>query len=200
MDVAANPTYPREGGTPVAQMPLQNQGPSPFYPPMCIQTHWDPTAILRHTLPTVYVPQALDPRPWSKVCLQYVTAGDTAPAPTVSPNTMLPTGGQFYPTSRYASAIDNESKLRGLDRPLGTCEADQYEPNERGDMYDQSVIVPGGAANLEQRLENIQYPKTLLTAGPYPCRFENDKSNFARSDRAFNNTTKQDRYKLLGKV
>jgi len=91
--------------------------------------------ILRRTLPTQHVAQTLDPRPWAKICLQYTTTGEDVPAPQVGPEVVLPSGGQFYPASRYSAAIDSESQLRRLDRPLGTCEGDQYVPPETGDMF-----------------------------------------------------------------
>jgi hypothetical protein len=31
--------------------PLVNEGPSDFFPPVCNQFHFDPTQIIRHTLP-----------------------------------------------------------------------------------------------------------------------------------------------------
>jgi hypothetical protein len=199
MDVAAHPSYPREQGTPVSQVPFRDQGPRPFYPAMCIQTHWDPTAILRRTLPTQYVPQTLDPRPWAKICLRYTTTGEDLGAPEVPASTVLAGAGQFYPTSRYMEGIDAESQLRRLDRPLGTCEKDQYEPSMQGDMFNQRLLVP--TATTDTRLvDEATNPKVLITAAPYVCRHQNDLKNIALSDRMFNNATKQDRYKLLGKV
>jgi len=198
MEVSGPPNHPRELGSPVSDAPITGEGPRPFYPPMCIQTHWDPGMILRRTLPTAHVAQTLDPRPWAKVCLQYTTTGEDVPAPIVDPSVVLPPGGQFYPASRYSAAIDNESQLRRLDRPLGTCDEDQYRPPESGDMFNSRLLVPRSAA-VSSRVAEVAFPKTLMMAGPYPCRHENDVKNLELSDRLFNNATKQDRYKLLGK-
>lgn len=199
MEFSGPPNYPREGGTPVSQMPFDGEGPRPFFPPMCLQTHWDPSMIIRRTLPTQHVGQALDPRPWTKVCLQYTTAGEDVPAPQVDRSTVLPSGGQFYPASRYSAAINDESALRRLDRPLGTCDDEQFYPDPRGDMYNSRLLVPETPA-VSARVAEVAFPKALMSAGPYPCRYENDTKNMGLSDRLFNNATKQDKYKLKKEV
>ena len=183
----------------MSQMPFDGEGPRPFFPPMCLQTHWDPSMIIRRTLPTQHVGQALDPRPWTKVCLQYTTAGEDVPAPQVDRSTVLPSGGQFYPASRYSAAINDESALRRLDRPLGTCDDEQFYPDPRGDMYNSRLLVPETPA-VSARVAEVAFPKALMSAGPYPCRYENDTKNMGLSDRLFNNATKQDKYKLKKEV
>lgn len=197
--VGGLPFYPREQGTLVNDAGFGPEGPRPFFPAVCLKTHWDPTMILRHTLPTQPVPQALDPRPWTKICLQYTTAGEDVVAPPIDPSTVMPTGGQTYPNSRYVAAINDESALRRLDRPLGTCDEEQYYPNPRGDMYVGQLLVPKSAA-VSARVAETAFPKALMSSGPYPCRYENDVKNMGISDRLFNNATKQDKYKLKAEV
>jgi len=153
--------------------------------------------IIKRSLPNAPVEQTLDPRPWTKVCLEYVTAGEDVPAPAVGPDVVLPSGGQFYPASRYSAAIDNESALRRLDRPLGTCDKDQYYPPLGGDMYNSRLLVHRSERTSRQ-VRELEFPKVLMSAGPYPCRREMDVQNIELSDRVFLNATKQDRYKLLG--
>lgn len=206
MDMSVTPpmNYPRELGSPVQDLPLGNQGPADFYPPVCLKTHWDPTAILRHTLPSGGRSLALplDPRPWTRVCMQYTTAGEQERAPDVPSNVVLPSGGQFYPPGRYQAAIDEESQLRRLDRPLGTCEGNQWEPSLRSDMFNAHVLVPDRAPPADPtRVHEISFPKALLRTGPYDCREANDRAAVAlTSDFIFNNATKQDRYKTMGKA
>ena len=204
MSTEATPpmNYPREQGSPVGPFPLTNEGPDPFFPAVCLKTHWDPTTILRRTLPSGYVAQPLDPRPWAKICMEYTTTGDAQPAPATPDSVVMPSGGQFYPPDKYQRAIDAESQLRRLDRPLGTCEADQWEPTLRSDMFNARILVPDRAAPSDPaRIQEVAYPKALLRSGPYPCREEADKINTAMtSDFVFNNATKQDRYKLMGKT
>jgi hypothetical protein len=195
-------SYPRNGGSPVYDLPLNSEGPDPFFPPVCLKSHWDPTQILRRTLPAGYVAQPLDPRPWTRICMQYTTAGSgDQPAPPTDPNMVLPSGGQFYPPDRYANAIDAESQLRRLDRPLGTCEADQWEPTIRSDMYDARQLVPRDSVPRDpSRIQELAYPKALLRAGPYACREADDRAAVALSSEFnFNQATKQDRYKLMNK-
>lgn len=193
--------FPRERGSPTYDGPLQSEGPKPFYPPVCLQSHWDPTAILARTLPQGYVPQPTDPRPWTRICMEYTTAGEQMPAPPVNPSIDMPSGGQFYPPGRYSAAIDSESALRRLDRPLGLCEANQWEPELGSDMYDSRKLVPRRSVPSDpRRIQEVAFPKALLRSGPYECRAKADALNMSLgSDYMFNNATKQDRYKLMGK-
>jgi hypothetical protein len=200
MEYEGTMNYPKERGSLVGSSPIVSEGPSPFYSPMCIKSHWDAEAILRKTLPTEHIGQALDPRPWARICMEYTTTGEDSVAPAVNASAVLPSGGQFYPVSRYMAAIDDESKLRRLDRPLETCDADQFQPNAQGDMYNSRILVPRVQTVNPHLIEEVAFPKALMTAGPYDCRNDMDRQNMNLSDRLFNNSTKQDRYKLLGKV
>ena len=193
--------YPVEKGSPVMEYPLKNEGPVDFFPPVCLKTHWDPTMILKRTLPDGYVPQSTDPRPWTRICMEYTTAGEQDSAPEVNPAIVMPMGGQFYPASKYREAIDDESKLQGLDRPLGLCEGNQWQPNERGDMFNSRLLVPERKGGIDpKKIEELAYPKALLRSGPYDCRAQNDAYAVkASSDYIFNNATKQDRYKQMNK-
>jgi len=201
MDSVGSTKIPRELGSPVLQLPMNNEGPGDFFPSVCLQTHWDPTKILRHTLPDGYVAQSLDPRPWTRICMEYTTAGEQSQAPNVDPSIVMPTGGGFYPASKYVAAIDDESKLRALDRKLGICEDDQFEPNPNGDMYNARLLVPERKTVADSsEIQELAYPRALLRNGPYDCRESNDKVNIANSsDFLFNNATKQDRYKAMNK-
>jgi hypothetical protein len=107
---------------------------------------------------------------------------------------VFPAGGEFYPPTRYSSAIDQESLLRRLDRPLGTCDNSQYEPNPRGDMYRANQMVPERQQPTTDMVKELAMPQALLRAGPYDCRVEADRANWARSTSLFNNATKQQRY------
>ncbi len=192
---------PRLKTSPVAEMPLRSEGPVDFYPPVCLKSHWDPTQILKRTLPDRYVAQALDFRPWTRVCLRYTTAGPEEAAPTVRDDVVLPSGGQFYPAERYAGAIDAESQLRRLDRPLGTCDTKQWEPNAAGDLFNARVLLPARSQPPSSAMvEELAYPRALLRSGPYDCRAEQDRVNVALvGGTMFNAATKQERYKRMGK-
>lgn len=194
------PNYPLERGTPVGQAETTNEGPRPFFPPMCVSSHWDPTAIIRKTLPTEYVPQMLDPRPWAKICTEYVTTGEDIPPAHIDADIVMPSGGGTYPIGRYMEAIDKESLLRRLDRPLGTCEKDQFTPNASGDMFNARMLVPKSGTINPGLISEVSFPKVLMTNGPYECRKEMDDINMNLSRNLFNNATKQDRYKRKGQV
>lgn len=165
-----------------------------LFPPVCLRSHWDPTRILARTLPNQQVATPLDPRPYTKICLNYVTTQDFEDAPRPSDNVIFPMGGTVYPPTRYREAIDEESLLRRLDRPLGTCEKDQYEPAPSGNLFRPNVTVPDRGPANPAFIQELAMPQALFREGPYPCRVEAEKAAWERSARPFNNTTKQDRY------
>jgi len=200
MDVPGKPNYPRELSSPVSPFTFDAEGPRPFFPTVCLKTHWDPGMILARTLPNEYVPQALDPRPWAKICLQYTTSGENGPAPIVPEDTFLPSGGKFYPASKYAEAIDAESLLRRQDRPLGTCDKDQYYPRKNGDMYTQRALVPHFNNVDSGRISELALPKVARNVSEYECRAQADAINMSLSPKMFFNATKQNRYALKGRV
>ena len=131
--------YPTEG-----TYPLKNEGPNNFFPPVCNQFHFDPTQVLKHTLPeqNYSVPLPLGPRPWTKVCLEYVNSATNEPAPNVDPNIAFPAGGFFQDPNKYLASVDSESQLRRLDQKLRKCDGGQYEPNQNGDMFNGRILVP----------------------------------------------------------
>lgn len=184
------------------RFPIQNEGPAGanFTPPLKLCSHWDPTMVLRHVLPNQQVALPLDFRPYTKVCLEYVTSAPPEAAPAPPNNMVFPSGGEFYPPNRYAQAIDQESLLRRQDRPLGTCEADQFTPNPTGDMFNNRMLIPERSDPLNaQFISELSMPRVLLNVGPYHCRAEADARNTARSELLFNNATKQQRYEKATK-
>jgi hypothetical protein len=182
--------YPNEGN-----VPLKNEGPRDFFPPVCNQFHFDPTQIIKHTLPEQHynIPLPLDPRPWTKVCLEYVNSSTNEPAPQIDPNIAFPAGGFFQDPNRYLDSIDSESQLRRLDQPLRKCDIGKYEPNPKGDMFNSRILVPSNPSKFS-KIPEVAMPKAVLTMGPYVCRAEADKINMAVSNKQFFNATKQERY------
>ena len=188
---------PRQGSSTTSGVPFGPSPTQPLFPPVCLKYHWDPTAVLRHIVPLGSPqPMALDPRPWTKVCLEYVNSGRASEQAPVPPKDMVfPSGGEFYPPTRYSSNIDRESLLRRLDRPLGTCDKDQYEPPRSGDMYVPNQTVPERSNPPSSSLvQELAMPQVLLRVAPYDCREQADTSNWSRSPFLFNNATKQQRY------
>lgn len=196
MDAVPPRNFPRERGTPVQTVPFAsaNDNAQSFYPPVCLQSHWDPTMILRHSLPTTYVALPMDPRPWTRICMEYTTAGENEAAPPISSDITLPSGGQHYPPTRYLEAVDSESRLRRLDRHLGTAEIKQYVPSSKSDMFTQRPLLPERKMDTKF-ISELAMPQAILRTGPYPCREEADGINMERSKKLFNNATKQDKYK-----
>jgi hypothetical protein len=186
---------PYAKGSPTESFPISSSETKPFFPPVCLKTHWDPTMIYSRSVPTSYVPLPLDFRPYTKVCLEYRTSAPEQKAPEIADNVVFPQGGEVYPPDRYLRAVDKESLLRRLDRPLGTCDEKEYEPPQTSDMYVDRMLVPKSNKPPSRFVEEISMPSALLRAGTYHCRAEADEKNWSRSTRLFNNATKQDRYK-----
>jgi len=162
---------------------------------VCLRSHWDPEQIIRRTLPnSVPIHLPLDPRPWTKVCLEYTTSAEFEDAPRPGDHVVFPSGGTFYPPTRYREAIDNESDLRRLDIPLGMCERDQYIPPRTGNMYMPNSTVPDRGPQTTQFVEELSFPKACMRGADYECRAEAQKEAWGRSRNLFNNATKQDRY------
>jgi len=178
--------------------PIRASTTKPFFPAVCLKSHWDPTAMLRRIVPQgPSQPLPTDFRPWVKVCMDYTTSGPTEGSVMQTPTGMVfGPGGEFYPNDRYAAAINNESLLRRLDRPLGTCDEKQYEPNRNGDMYNPGILVPRYGAPSSKMVSELAMPRALIRpGGGYECRARDDKRSTARAQQLFNNPTKQQRFK-----
>lgn len=187
--------FPTEGN-----FPLENQGPADFFPPVCNEFHFDPTQIIRHTLPeqgqSNSIPLPLDPRPWAKICLEYRNSSKNEPAPYTDPNIAFPGGGFFQDPNKYLASVNSESSLRRLDQRLRKCDIGQFEPDTNGDMFNSRILVVrenNKFAGLRE-ISELALPKATITAGPYKCREEADSVNMSVSRKIFFNTTKQDRY------
>ena len=177
--------------------PIKSSTTTPFFPPVCLKSHWDPTSMLRRIVPQgPSQPLPLDFRPWVKVCMNYTTSGQTELAPNPPAGMVFGPGGTFYPPGRYAQAIGDESALRRLDRPLGTCDDKQYEPNPNGDMYHPEILVPHYGGTTSKMVSELAMPRVLIRpTGGYNCRSQDDVLNVSRSREMFNNSTKQQRFK-----
>ena len=165
--------------------------------------HWDPTMVYRYTIPEVYGAQALpmDPRPWTKICLQYVNSSPPEYAPS-PPSDMVFTGaGESKPPTRYLQAIDSESQLRRLDRPLnndlltkGNCRSRQYALPENSDAFQQYVLLPPQSAPQSSMARELADPAVLERNGQYKCSEEAMICSLKGAPRFFLNATKQNRY------
>lgn len=186
----------RPAGYPFQSATVQNPN---LFPPVCIRSHWDPTQIAKRTLPQTLVATPLDPRPWTKVCLEYTTSSEFEDAPRPADSVVFPSGGSVYPPNRYKEAIDRESELRRLDRRLGTCERDQYIPPRSGDMYSASALLPERHPLNNRFISELSIPQATLRDGVYDCVADAQAAAFSRSPMPFNNATKQSRYAVQRK-
>ena len=165
-----------------------------LFPPVCLKTHWDPTKMLRHILPTRHVTLPQDFRPLVKVCTEYKTSAPAQEAPLPPSDMVFPMGGSVYPPGRYSSAIDRESVLRTLDQPLDrVCAVKQYIPSVKSNMYVPGSTLPEYHTS-NTFVAELAMPQALLRKDGVTCRSSNDSAYFERSGRLFHNPTKQDRY------
>ncbi len=190
------------------------QGPKTWneaFPPICLRTHWDPTAVSRQILPGVAQRNlALDPRPASMICKQYYTTspGDAAvhsypvmeqmyappalkggmqrPDATAQQIPFPPGGaaGLGFPYGSYNPAA--ESDVLRLGEPLTKCAGKRYMPPRGVPAPDASMHdVPGADMNPH-------IPANVVSTSTH-CRAEDDTAAWNRSSRLFFNPTRYDR-------
>lgn len=165
------------------------------FPKQCQTFHWDPTKVVQHILPQQQTELPLGPRPWTKVCLTYTTTAPLEAPPAVPDSVVFPPGGDVYPPARYLQAVDQESLLRRLDRPLGTCEGEQYTPSRDSTLFRSGSTVPRRPqAPMTQFIQELAMPQALFREGPYECRAEQDALNLQKNQSIFNNATKSGKY------
>jgi hypothetical protein len=184
-----SPTY--ETAEHPASFPIESADNPNLFPPVCLRTHWDPEMIIRRSLPSARISLPLDPRPLTKVCMEYVTDAPFEMAPKIPDSLVFPSGGVFYPPTRYRAAVDRESQLRRLDRPLGTCEAEQFTPQKN--MYIPNATVPDRGKPNDRFIQELAFPMALMRNSTYDCRRENDLEAMSMNSKMFNNATKHNR-------
>ena len=185
----APPTY--QTAEHPAEYPITSAENTNLFPPVCIRSHWDPEMIIRRSLPSVRVSLPLDPRPLTKVCMEYVTDSPFEMAPRPPDSLVFPSGGAFYPPTRYRNAVDRESLLKRLDRPHGTCEKEQFAPEY--DMYTPNSTVPDRGKPNDRFIQELAFPMALMRSGTYDCRRNNDEEAMSLNGKMFNNATKHNR-------
>lgn len=193
-------------------------GPLTFqeaFPPACITSHWDPTAVSDYVLPwgDRLGAQSMDPRPAARICAQYYTqsegdapmkapegAGDVFEMTAVqgglrtldvgaapSAAAAVPPGGAAgFGVPYKGYNVAAESDVLRLDEGLTKCKERRYQPRD-GVVADATNIIPGVSAVPEGEFATI----VSRTAG---CREADDAAAWDRSGRLFNNSTKTDRY------
>lgn len=203
--VSSRMSFP--GGITPAQYPIGNDTTlDPKLSRYCAPRHWDPTMIFRRSVPGGMQDNSLslpmDPRPWAKICLQYVNSGPAEPAPAVPPTMVLPGASEFYPPGRYSAAINDESLLRRLDRPLnndllpgrGSCFPQQYTLPETSDALQQYVLLPPQQPPKSKMVRDLADPPVLQHLGQYKCSEEAMICNLRGAPRIFNNFTSLSKY------
>ncbi len=194
------------GGITPSPFPIQNDTTlDPKLTNYCAPRHWDPTMIFRYSVPggmgTNSLPLPMDPRPWTKICMQYVNSGPAEPAPPVPQSLVIPGAGQFYPPGRYSAAINQESVLERLDRPLnedllpGSCPGfKQYTLPATSDSLQQWSLLPPQTPPKSKMARDLEHPAVLERMGQYKCSEEAMVCNLKGAPRFFNNFTSLSKY------
>jgi hypothetical protein len=195
------------GGISPAKFPIGNDNVLNNLTNYCAPRHWDPTMIFRYSVPggmesqqSIQLP--MDPRPWAKICLQYVNSGPAEAAPSVPASMVIPGASEFYPPNRYSEAINNESILRRLDRPLNDdllpgkngCFPEQYKMSSRSDALQQWSLLPPQTQPKSKMARSLADPPVLERSGQYKCSEEAMVCDLKASPRFWNNFTKLSKY------
>jgi hypothetical protein len=186
--------------------------PAEAFPPACLRTHWDPTMVAAHILPSHYVAQPTDPRAAVRICSQYVTATPPAARGSVPlfdpradlpstpaaflggphrPGSDAPAGGAMPPGGAAARGFPfvaydpaHEADLLRMTEPLTRCSERRYLPQ----YASRETAVPVAHAPAAST-EAESVPAFTNKAG---CREADDHAAWARSPRAFMNMTRYD--------
>ena len=180
---------------------LQDRSFATMFPPVCIKYHWDAEEVAKkYILPAdTRVPLPVDPRPLVKNCTQYLTttpasvypASDRAARSALGLTTQP--GGSArngVPYEVYANNLGVESELY-LDHPQNKCDENKFIPAPDSDLYTNRHAPPQKASDSFTELSRAL--ATIVPAGPYACRSQQDERNWEKSPRLFNNPTREDR-------
>jgi len=191
------------------------------FPPVCLKTHWDPTMVTTHVLPTTKQRDlAMDPRPSSKICTAYFNTSmgdagiedsyDNQPlnvpsaflggfkrpvSHTANSSSVMPPGGAAslgFPFSVYQERVNNETDVLRINEPLTRCAEKRYIPNG-------GLPAPASSTNkipdADVSQSSLLSPFATLVKTQAGCRNNDDESAWNRSARLFFNPTRYDRTK-----
>ena len=168
----------------------------------CVPSHWDATMIYKYSIPT---DQTLDlpltPRPYAKICLEYRTSAPFTAAPAVPDAQIFPGASDRYPVTRFIENIDVDSIMERLDRPLhrdelpSVCpEVPQYFPNEKGDMFEQRLLLPARRGPANPMDKELMHPSLLRNLHGYQCTQQEMKVDDQYNSKIWFNATKQQKF------
>ena len=190
------------------------------FPPICVKSHWDPTMVASHILPTAQRNLAEDPRPSTKICTAYynTSMGDAGipdsyedkplnipsaflggfkrpVSETAKSSTVMPPGGAAslgFPFSSYQDRVNQESDVLRLNEPLTRCAEKRYIPNH-------GLPAPATSTNkipdADVSQSSLLSPLATFVKTQAGCRNEDDQASWNRSARLFFNPTRYDRTK-----
>jgi hypothetical protein len=174
------------------------------FPPVCLKTHWDPSALSKYVLPQdLKIPLPVDPRPLFRNCINYFNLTPNTEATkaesVVRSKLDIPTqpGGnsRAVPYELYVKNVDKESDLF-LNHPQDQCDDSKWMAERDSDLFvnrHRPVPGPSDDSGLVKVTELEKPLATITPNGPYKCRADVDQSAWGRSARVFNNPTREDR-------
>ena len=199
-------------------------GPRTFeeaFPPVCVSSHWDPTQVSRHVLPT-HLSGSLqfDPRQSVKVCTSYYelpTNPNTAPVvhnlDKIIPDSSMETpsakllGPEYYqrPYDHTEMIANPPGGAAGLGAPYSeysksiNTESDLYRLDEPLTKCKEQRYHPaGGPKDATNTLAHVSQefglsPYAMYVNATTGCRASDDDGAWNRSGRLFFNHTRLDR-------
>jgi len=193
------------------------------FPPFCVKTHWDPTALTNYVLPNAAKQPdlAMDPRPSTRICYVYynISAGD-APlanppvdaepaipiayrnnsavpqrrAPPPVADPVMPPGGAARTGFPFAGYnAEAETEVEIRDLPLSRCAERKYVPKGGPKTSTGSHDLPGADFSNRSSLSPLLTTVTKIAG----CREADDLENDKRSSRLFFNPTRYDRTTMV---
>ena len=193
------------------------------FPPFCVKTHWDPTALTNYVLPNAKKQPdlAMDPRPSTRICYVYynISAGD-APlanppvdarpvipaayrnnsavpqrrAPPPVADPVMPPGGAASTGFPFAGYnAEAETEVEIRDLPLSRCAERKYIPKGGPRASMGSHDLPGADLSNRSSLSPLLTTVTKIAG----CREADDAENDKRSSRLFFNPTRYDRTTMV---
>lgn len=168
----------------------------------CAPPHWDANAIFRYSVPQdIQVSLPITPRPYAKICLEYKTSAPFEQAPEVSDDFVVQGAANNFPPQRYIANVDAESALERLDRPLNRDPVPSdvpgipyFLPNEKGDMFNQRLLLNPTRPPLDNTMAELEIPKAIRDINGYGCYNKELTCDVAFNNKMWFNATRLQKY------
>lgn len=189
------------------------------FPPVCIRSHWDPTQISQHVLPShLIAPQEMDPRQSVRICTSYYERPGQS---TISHKAMESLVPDLLPSPKIPQLLGPEYYRRPFEvtQQTATPPGGAASIGAPYSLYTESVMTESDLYRLDEPLTKCKERRYIPKSGvkdatntlpsisqtfglsPYAtyvtettgCRAADDNAAWNRSGRLFFNHTRLDR-------